>query len=374
VRLRLLVYAPVHPGDRGGVQLVVNRLVERLRGRGHHVEKMWGLRGARPPEGDLHCPLPPLVWRRGLPAPRSTLESAAALARCCRHLWRLRPDVVNVHFVTPGAEYFVLLRPVFGYRLVMSLHGSDVLRPDPDDLSRLERLLPRADRITAVSPATAARAADLARLEPGTVRVIANGIDGAFWRAADEPRDARRPIILSVGRLDPVKGHDVLLKAFAQVAARVSGAGLVIVGGGGGRARLEALAGELGIGGAVEFAGELAPSGVRARMRQAACFALSSRSEGWPLAPLEAMAAGLPVVATRVGAMPDILEPDAGVLVSPEDPSALAEALARVLTDTTFAARLRRAGAARVARFEAADADAAYEHVLMEARLPGGPC
>ena len=366
--LRVLLYAPVNPADRGGVQAVFNRLAEHLRRNGHLVSKAWGLPGTTAPPGEILCACAPLVLRRGLPAPRSALGAARALARCATHLLRLRPVVVNVHFVTPeAAAYFLFFRRVFRYKLVLSVHGSDVLRADASDVDRLTRILPRADRITAVSRVTATRVLEIAGISPCRVRVIPNGIDYAFWSAASDTRGRGAPVVLTVGRLDPVKGHDVLLRAFARLLDNLPDARLVVVGGGGGRGQLERLAGDLGIRASVEFTGELHAEGVRGRMRGADCFVLPSRSEGWPLAPLEAMAAGVPVVATRVGGVPEIVQPGTGLLVPPEDPVALAAALVSVLREGELAAGLSRRGRRRAQAFEAAVADAAYEEVLLGA-------
>ena len=372
--LRVLLYARVHPGDRGGVQAVVNRLAKHLASRGHAVTKVWGLPGAEPPAGEHACALPSLVWRNGLPAPRSAVEAARALARCGALLARVRPHVVNVHYVTAEAAYFVRLRRAFGYRLVLSVHGSDVLRAEPPDAPRLPQLLPAADALTTVSRGSADRVRSLAPRAAPTV--IPNGIDVGFWSqgpvdGADVPR--RPPTVLAVGRLDYVKGQDVLLRALPRVIERVPGATAIVVGGGGFLPHLESLARELQVADRVRFTGPLAPEAIRTLMAGARCLALPSRSEGLPLVPLEAMAAGLPVVAARVGGVPEIVTGDTAVLVPPEAPDALAEALVGVLQDDERAAGLSARGRARASAFSAALADAAYERVLAGGgRVDGG--
>lgn len=367
--LRVLLYSRVHPEDLGGVQVVFNRLAAHLQRRGHVVTKAWGGEAGTPPAGDQSWPLQPLVWRRGLPAPRSAVRAAAAMLRCCCGLLRTRPDVVNVHFVTGESTYFALFKPLFGYRLVLSAHGSDVLRPEPPDAATLPRLLADADALTAVSRVTAERVARVAGIEASAIAVIPNGVDVAFWsrHVGTTPVAERPPVVLAVGRLDPVKGQDVLLHAFGDVLRRVPQARLVIVGGGGFLTRLEAIARERHLASRVQFTGPLGPEAVRAHMGEARCFVLPSRSEGLPLAPLEAMAAGLPVVATRVGGVPEIIVPGTGVLVPPEDPAALAEAVADLLTDDQRTAEVAANGRVRAHAFSAAEADAAYERVLAEA-------
>ena len=362
---RVLLYARVNPADEGGVQSVVDRLAHHLQARGHGVTVAWAFpvpAGRR----DRFLPCRPVVIRGGWPAPRSTLWAAGALLRLASALLRLRPHVVNVHYVTGEALYFALLKPFFRYRLVLSFHGSDVLRTQADDAPLLPRILPRADAITAVSRLTAARLRALPGVDPARVRVIPNGVDREFWDGAGSAAgvDARVPMVLSVGRLDRVKGHDVLLRAFPRVLDRVPGARLVIVGDGGDRAALAALAAELGIAQAVRFAGQLRAAEVRGHLRAARVFVLPSRSEGLPIALLEAMAAGVPVVATAAGGTPEVLEGGCGVLVPPEDAAALGEAVAALLLDAAAQRSLSRTGRQRAAAFSAPAALAAYEELL----------
>ncbi|HXE79728.1 MAG TPA: glycosyltransferase family 4 protein, partial [Vicinamibacterales bacterium] len=351
---RILLYARVNPADGGGVQSLVQGLARHLRARGHEVTKAWAF-PAPPGSEDLTLPLRPVVLRGRLPAPRSTIWAAGALGRLTRLLFRLRPDVVNVHYVTGEAVYFALLKPLFRYRLVLSVHGSDVLRTQAPDAPLLPYVLPAADALTAVSPLTVAALKEYPDVNPARIREIPNGVDYGFWSAGSDVRPGNRaPVVVSVARLDRVKGHDVLLHAFALVRARVPAARLVIVGEGGQRSALETLARLLGIAPAVEFTGQLDAEGVRERLRTARVFALSSRSEGLPIALLEAMAAGATCVATNVGGTCEVLTPGTGLLVPSEDPAALAEAIVRLLVEDHSAARLILEARRRAARFPVA--------------------
>jgi len=363
---RVLLYARVNPADEGGVQGVVAWLARHLRSRGHRVTTAWAF-PAPSGTGDVTLPSRPLVMRGRFPAPRSTAWAARALLRLSIALLRLRPHVVNVHYVTGEALYFAWLKRFFRYRLVLSFHGSDILRTQPEDAPLLPRILPRADAITAVSRLTASRLRAYPGVSSARVHIIPNGIDVDFWStpvAAGDLR-AREPVVLSVGRLDPVKGHDVLLRAFRLVLARVAGARLVVVGEGGYRNVLEALAADLGIAGAVEFAGQLDAGRVRQRLGEAQVFALPSRSEGLPIALLEAMAAGVPAVATAAGGTPEVLSAGGGVLVPPEDAPALAEAIVELLQDPAASAALSAAGRLRAASFTTTLSASSYEQVLL---------
>jgi glycosyltransferase involved in cell wall biosynthesis len=289
------------------------------------------------------------TWRK-LPHPSSVLQSARAMAQLAGCLRRIRPGVVNVHFVDSHAAYFLLLRPVFGYRLVLSAHGSDVLLPrGPVHRALLPHLLRRADAVIAVSQDIATRVLSLA--PAARLSLIRNGIDLAFWEADGE--EVREPVrIVQVGTLREVKGQDVMLHALALLRPRLPLVELELVGEGTWRGKLSALAVELGIQDVVTFAGELDPPSIRERLQRATVCVLPSRSEGLPLSLLEAMAAGVPVVASAVGGVPEAAgDPPCALLVPPEDPGALAEALYTLLTDRARAQALSERARLRVREF-----------------------
>lgn len=218
-----------------------------------------------------------------------------------------RPNVVNVHFATRAAYNFAVLRPLFGYRLVLSLHGSDVMLPTPEDAAYFPELLAVADGVTAVSRALGDAALRLAERETRQLRIIPNGIDTQFWSPGVRRAETGGPLrLISVGRLEPVKGFDVLIEALAELHRRGTAAHLTLIGSGSQEPALRALAVQLGLVEAVEFTGALPPEDVRERFRTADMFVLSSYSEGMPLALMEAMACGLLCVATQVGGVDEI--------------------------------------------------------------------
>jgi glycosyltransferase involved in cell wall biosynthesis len=152
--------------------------------------------------------------------------------------------------------------------------------------------------------------------------------------------------VLSLGQLDARKGHRVLIAAWPAVARAHPEARLVLVGDGPCRPELEAQARGLGITASVTFAGFRAPS--RPFVSASRLLVQPSLTEGMPNADLEAMAAGRPVVASRVGGLPElVVHEETGLLVAPGDSDALAAAIDRMLSDPAAAVRLGAAGAAR---------------------------
>jgi hypothetical protein len=209
---------------------------------------------------------------------------------------------------------------------------SGLSRARADELARIERdNLAVAAHVLVPSPHTAA----ILRAEYGVPDAKITVAPPGFPRPdrLTGPKETP-PLILSVGILHPRKGHDVLLAALARIADLEWRA--EIVGSAYDRACAEALHRQrdaLGLGGRVVFAGALSGAALLRRYRGATVFALATRYEGYGMVLGEALLHGLPIVSCRTGAVPDTLPPGTGVLVPPDAPGALAEALARMLTD-----------------------------------------
>lgn len=214
-----------------------------------------------------------------------------------------------------------------------------------------------ADRVLANSALVGRSLTDVDGVDPRKVAIVPNFVDDTLFEPVSETMraDLRRSlgveldalVIGAVANLRPVKDLATLVRATAQVAPAWPSLRLVLVGGGAERQPLAALAASLGIDGIVHFAGS--------RDDGARCHAafditvLCSVAEGFPNAVVEAMAAGRPVVATRVGGVPDAVDQDVtGLMVPPGDPAALATALRTLLSDPA-----RRAAFGAVARTRA---------------------
>lgn len=172
--------------------------------------------------------------------------------------------------------------------------------------------------------------------------VIPNGVELARFAAPSVPVPGR---ILMVGRFAAPKRHDLVLRAFADVHAQFPGSELWFVGDGDGLPAAERLADELGVAGSTRFLG--VREDVPALLAEAACVVLSSDYEGCPLSVIEAMAAGVPVVATSVGGVPEIVEDGVtGIVTAPGGTDGLAHGLATLLADERAAERMGAAGRA----------------------------
>lgn len=217
-----------------------------------------------------------------------------------------------------------------------------VLVPSPHTARMLvsEYAVP-AERITVVRPGT---------VRPGTVRPEAP-LRHPARATAVEPDPAAPPLVLAVGIQHPRKGHDVLLRALAQLTdvpwhAVIAGTPHDVDH----VARLHELTGQLGLTHRVRLAGAVSSAERDELYRQADVFALATRYEGYGLVFDEALVHGLPIVSCRTGAVPDTVPPDAGVLAPPDDPDAFAAALRALLVDPALRARLAASAARAGAR------------------------
>jgi glycosyltransferase involved in cell wall biosynthesis len=240
---------------------------------------------------------------------------------------------------------------------------------------------PLADAVVCVSESV--RSQYLARVgaDAGRIRVIHNGIAPARFRGPFDRAEIRRElgldeadrVVASLGRLRRQKGHDIALRAFAAVAREDERARLLVVGDGPERARLERLRARLSLGERAVFTGQRRD--VPEILSAADCLVAASRYEGFGLAVAEGMAAGVPVVASRVDSIPELIEDGVtGLLVPPGDADALARAVARVLGDPELARFLGARARERVSeRFTLSRMLRAHEELYDELLDRGAP-
>jgi len=289
-----------------------------------------------------------------------------------------RYDVLHVHWVVPNAALVTDLARSHGLPLVISLHGSDVfvaerLRP----ASRLARAsFSAAGAISACSRDLHDRALRLGA-PPQRTRTVPYGVDVEAFAAAGGGSEMRarlgvRPdelLVLAFGRLVEKKGFRYLVEA----AARVPGVRLVIAGEGDLRGELEALARSAGA--PLVLAGALERDAMAAALQAADVAVVPSvidragNVDGLPNALLEALAAGRPVVASRVAGIPDVVtDGQDGLLVAPTAVGELAAALARLRDDPALRARLGAAARRSVTRTLSWDANvSAFEDCYRQA-------
>jgi glycosyltransferase involved in cell wall biosynthesis len=344
---RIRVCQCVDDLDAAGAQQVVRFLAEKL-DRRKFQSIVYTFR-----HGPLVDPIQESgVQVRVLPrfVPRIDL---GVVRRIRRALMVDRVEVLHMHLFGATLHGTLAAMPVTGMARVVSLHS------DRED-NLLQRLA--YPLLFSASHSVVGVSRDASRKMVGRypelrakLVTIPNGINTSLYqirvdrqrmlRGLALPRNAR--VVGTVGRLSREKGHDVLLDAFRILKGEVPEAFLVIVGEGDLRDFLMKRATQLGIEASVRYLG--ARRDVPELLKVMDVFALSSLWEGLPLVLLEAMAAGVPVVSSAVGGVPEAVGHEReGLLVPPSDPEALAAALVRILTDSTLAEAMRRAASTMV--------------------------
>jgi glycosyltransferase involved in cell wall biosynthesis len=329
-----------------------------------------------------HPPLP-TGWQAAVrqhALPVSGGRGYAANAWALRRLMRqLRADLLHAHY----ASGYGLLATLAGCRpRLVSAWGSDVFEfPDRSPLHRalLRQVLRRADALACTSRAMRQRILWLLGGRPQEVAVTPFGVDVDVGVSVDDagpvfagPRGGL--CVGTVKGLAPVYGVDLLIRAFARLAPSYTAQALRLrlVGDGPQRAELQALAVTLGVGDRVDFVGAVPHAQVPAELRRLDVFVAASRQESFGVAVLEASAAGLPVVATRVGGLPEVVDPGVtGLLVAPDDVPALAGAIAQLLDDGALRQRMGRAGRDWVAAHYAWPGSVQTMLALYRRLLPG---
>jgi len=281
----------------------------------------------------------------------------AVLLKLTRLFRRLQPDIVHTHTAKAGTLGRLAARFADVPVTVHTFHGHVLDGYFSPAVTRffigVERSLARrTDRLVTVSPRLRSDLLAMGIGRPEQVAVIPLGLDlERFRRARPEAPILRAllglgtdvPLLGIVGRLVPIKDHATLFQALALLEPHDPPAHLVVVGDGEERVRLEALAGDLGLGHCIHFLGWRRDlETILPELDMVIC---ASKNEGTPVALIEAMAAGVPVLSTDVGGVADLVtHGETGWLVRACDPPALAQAIQHLLGDAALRARLAAAG------------------------------
>jgi len=287
----------------------------------------------------------PRLFYPPLAGPLVSAFQWAFLAPLFRSLERsFRFDVIDAHFAHPEGVTAAMLGRTFGKPVVITIRGNEPTHAANSSFRRrsMQWALGRAARVIAVSRRLRDFAVELG-CEPRRVVTIPNGIDSEVFHPCDRG-EARRQFglapegiyILSAGYLIERKGHHRIAEALGQLKARGIQAELLIAGGpgreGNFEAAIHAAVEAFGVRERVRFLGPLRPDQLSRLMSAADVFCLASSNEGWPNVLHEAMACGAPVVATDVGAAPQMVpNQDVGIVVPFGDIGKLAEGLERAL-------------------------------------------
>jgi len=370
--MRVALVSPYDLDVVGGVQSHVAALADALREVGDDVLVVGAGDPSRSGPGAVRVGRSARVPANGSRAPVALAPGAIG---CTRAVLRdFHPDVVQVHeplvpLVGPAAALGA------GAPTVLTFHAAAERGALPV-LARLVRplgraVVARASALTAVSAHAASFHSGALGLDPARFVVVPNGVDVARFAGSGRATDPARPTVLFVGRLEPRKGADLALEAFARLAPARPALRLRMVGAGPQepmlRRRLAGLPPDVAA--RVELVGRVAQADLPGLLAAADVALVPSRGgESFGIVLLELMAAGTPLVAADLPAYRAVARRDReALLVPPGDPEALAAAAARVLDDPGTADRLASAGRLRAAEFDWRAVSARVRQVLADA-------
>jgi colanic acid/amylovoran biosynthesis glycosyltransferase len=264
-----------------------------------------------------------------------------------RELKLRRVQHLHNHFANSAATVGLLATRMLGIAWSFTMHG--ISETDHPAGLMLGRKIEAADFVVCVSWFGRAQGMRLVAAEHWEkMHVVRCGVP--FDRLpVRERRTGNTRSLICVGRLSPEKGQAGLLRAFADLRSRHDGLQLRLVGDGPERATLEAQTAELGLSGHVKFVGRTSESDTLAEIARSDILVLPSLMEGLPIVLMEAMALGVPIVASRVAGIPELVEDGAGgLLFAPSDWEALARCVERLLSDPALHDSLAENGKRRV--------------------------
>jgi N-acetyl-alpha-D-glucosaminyl L-malate synthase BshA len=384
MNIGIICYASV-----GGSGIIATELGKTLASRGHSVHILSSDTpfrfGDYQPGLNFHrvdTPSYPLFRE-----PQYLLSLTNKIVQVARHE---RLDVVHAHYAIPHATAAYLARQILAATdrgtvpcNITTLHGTDItlLGSDPSYSETVAFCIDQSDGVTAVSQSLKT---DTVR-ELGVqidIRVIPNFLDCAVHRHVDATSLRKRLIregekaVIHVSNFRPVKRTTVVVEIFARIRAAMP-ARLLMVGGGPDRDRAEAVARGLGLSDEVDFLGE--QEQVMPLLSASDLFLLPSSQESFGLAALEAMACEVPVVASRVGGLPEVIEHGrTGFLLPPDDFDAMSEAAIAILSDEPARRKMGAAAAEMVRERFGADRivtmyERFYEEMLSATRRKSPP-
>ena len=283
---------------------------------------------------------------RGIPLdaiPLAADVDPIAFLRLGAYLARHRPTILHTHLVHADV-YGQLTGALTGVRVrVSTKHGFNEFRENPGFALGDRAIATFAHAHIAISRGLARYLEEVEGFDGGSFEIVHYGIEPD---GTPHPYQGGEPRLLCVGRLIPIKGHIVLLRAFAEARRQIPGLRLDIAGRGPLEPALRALAKELGVDDAIRFLGFVTP--VQRAIEDAAIVVVPSMGEGFGMVALEAMERARPVIAAEIGGLGELVEEGVtGLLVPPGDAAPLAQAIVRLAGDLPEAAEFGRAGRRR---------------------------
>ena len=341
--MRVLFWSLTFWPNIGGIEVLAAKLVPALRDRGHQFLIV---------APKSHSDLPDEAQYQGIPIRRFSFQNTVSptgidhLVEIRQRVAKLKrdfaPDLVHINGVGPTDFFHLTTTNAYWAPSLVTLHGEWQSQVD----AIVGRTLREADWVAGCSAAVLERGRRLAPEITDRSSIVYNGLEAPSLSPEPLPFDA--PRILCLGRLASEKGMDLALAAFTSIVDRYPHARLTIAGNGPLRSELQHQAGACGIEHAVDFIGWVAPDKVPSLINSSTVVLMPSRQDSLPLVALEAALMARPMVATRVGGLPEVVVHEkTGLLVESESSQALAHAVVSLLANRDIARRMGESARAR---------------------------
>ena len=344
--MRVLFWTELFWPSIGGAEIFSSKLVCSLRDRGHEVIVVTGRNSDDLPAKDTYKGIPVYRFPFVTALMDRDLDQVMAIRQQVSELKKtFAPALVHIHNCGPSVLFNLETVKAYPTRVVVTLIVEIVKELGSTEL--LRRVLLSADWVTCKTATMLEQARQLTPEIGCRSSIIYNGVN--IPTLVPEPLPIRRPRVLCLGRLDRQKGFDLAVEAWPSIVARFPEARLTIAGDGPERPTLERRIAELDLAQTIELIGWVAPDSVPSLMNSAGIVCMPSRWEGFPSVGLQAAVMARPIVATRVGGLPDIVaDRETGFIVEPEDSKALGKAITSLLKDAELAIEMGKAGRRRV--------------------------
>ncbi len=343
-----------------GTEIATYNMADHLAQRGHEVHVITSHDAGLPElskENDFYI--------HRIPGPKIRFIGIVTFwVKICLKIRKIKPDIFHAQSLLCGIPALAT-KNFLKIPYVIWGQGSDIYLPGRFTRITSKPILQNADAVLALTENMKQKMREIYDRE---ISIVPNGIDLERFKISPESKkkDSTKTIIF-VGRLHPVKGVQYLIEAMAIVHQESPEVKLILVGDGEERELLENLTDSLGIRECVEFAGRVPHERVQDYMNQAEVFVLPSLSEGFPVTILEAMACGLPIVATQVGGVPDVIKNGVnGYLVKAKDPNETVEALLKLLQDAQLRATISKTNKQKVDEYSWGRVALALEKIYRE--------
>jgi glycosyltransferase involved in cell wall biosynthesis len=351
--MKIILITDLYLPNIGGVEMVVYNLAKQFTNRGHKVTVIAAKTPRNLASRDLIDGIE--IYRLDFILPTLRIKSifgflTLGIIANIKLLWllkRVKPEIVNAHFIYANGSYTLLSKKLLNYPLVVSVHGNDVQQfPYESKICKgvLKNLLNSADFITGCSRSLLNDANQIAPEIQNKSQPIPNGIDLQEFELKEKYLQAR-PYIFSIGRFVHKKGFDILIKAFKQVADKKLELDLIIAGTGEEWQICAHLVNELGLKERVKMLGFVERKEVIKLYNGCEFFVLPSRIEPFGITNLEAMAAGKAIIAADVDGVPEIIRNgENGILFKPENINELAEKIVWLFENNEIKENMERCG------------------------------